>query len=167
MTWLVPVSSYPLPHRTAPFRLLPRYARRLHLLRTVPNAAHGPEPADSGPDRPGSEGQDTEAAVRAGQIAIEVVAGPATTTVFINGELDLVTKPFFAERLRLLLQKNPRRLVLDMERTSFMDCGCAQVIATAARSLPGEARLVIRHPGPGLRRVLELTGIDVCCEIEP
>jgi anti-anti-sigma factor len=148
MTWLVPVSSYPLPHRTAPFRLLPRYARRLHLLRTVPNAAHGPEPADSGPDRPGSDGQ-------------------ATTTVFINGELDLVTKPFFAERLRLLLRENPRRLVLDMERTSFMDCGCAQVIATAARSLPGEARLVIRHPGPGLRRVLELTGIDVCCEIEP
>lgn len=174
MTSLFPVSSYPLAHRKAPFRLLPRYARRLHLLRTVPYATDEPDPGPrrSEPDGPGpgrrqTDGQHIEAAVRAGQIAIEVDAGPATTTVYIDGELDLVTKPFFAERLALVLRNNPRRLVLDMERTSFMDCGCAQVIAATTRSLPADACLVIRRPGPGIRRVLELTGTDACCEIEP
>jgi anti-anti-sigma regulatory factor len=47
-----------------------------------------------------------------------------------------------------------------------MDCGSARVIAAAARSRPAGRRLVIRSPGPGVRRILELTGVDADCEIE-
>jgi anti-anti-sigma factor len=100
-------------------------------------------------------------------VKIEVLAGPLATTVIIDGELDLVTKAFLAERLTLILRENPRRLVLDVERTSFMDCGCAQVIGNAARSMPADGCLVIRRLSPGIRRVLELTGVDAYCEIEP
>lgn len=101
------------------------------------------------------------------QVTIEVMAGPLSTTVFIDGELDLVTSAFLTERLMLALRGNPRRLVLNVERTSFMDCGCAHVIGTAARSLPEDGCLVIRRLSPGIRRVLELTGVDAYCEIEP
>jgi anti-sigma B factor antagonist len=83
-----------------------------------------------------------------------------------RGELDLVTMPVFAEQLTLALRENPERLVLDMAATDFMDCGSARLIAGAARSLPEGGRLVIRRPGRGVRRMLELTGLDAYCEID-
>ncbi len=117
-----------------------------------------------------SGGPDTEAEVqdgpRTGMVTIEVEAGPGTTTIYISGELDLVTMPFLAEHLTLVLRDKPERLVFDMARTGFMDCGSARLIAGAGQWLPGGRRPVIRHPGPGVRRLLELTGFDAYCEIE-
>jgi len=122
--------------------------------------------ASSRPGRPTSSFSG-RARPRSGQVAIEVVdAGPGATAVFIRGELDLVTMPVFAEQLTLALRGNPERLVLDMASTDFMDCGSARLIAGAARSLPEGGRLVIRCPGPGVRRMLELTGLDAHCEID-
>ena len=103
---------------------------------------------------------------RSGQVAVEVDAGPGAATIFIRGELDLVTMPVFAEQLTLALRGNPERLVLDMAATDFMDCGSARLVAGAARSLPEGGRLVIRRPGRGVRRILELTGLDAYCEID-
>jgi anti-sigma B factor antagonist len=99
-------------------------------------------------------------------LAIEVDVGQEATTVFITGELDLVTMPFLAGQLALAVRGTPERLVLDLAGTAFMDCGSARVIAAAARSRPAGRRLVIRSPGPGVRRILELTGVDADCEIE-
>ena len=99
-------------------------------------------------------------------MAVEVDVGPEATTVFVYGELDLVTMAVFAEQLTLALRGNPERLVLDMAATDFMDCGSARLIAMAARSLPEGGRLVIRRPGRGVRRILELTGLDDYCEID-
>jgi anti-anti-sigma factor len=129
----------------------------------------------SGPDGSTAEqnepsGPDTEAAVRhgprTGRISIEMEAGPGTITIFVAGELDLVTMPFLAEQLTLVSRDKPGRLVFDLARTNFMDCGSARLIATAGRWLPEGRRPVIRRPCPGVRRILELTGLDACCEIE-
>jgi anti-sigma B factor antagonist len=102
----------------------------------------------------------------AGRVAIEVEVGTATTTVFISGELDLATMPFVSEQLALVRQTRPERLVLDLTRTGFLDCGSARMIVAMGRSLPAGQRLVIRRPSPGVRRILELTGLDALCEIE-
>jgi anti-anti-sigma factor len=101
-----------------------------------------------------------------GRVAIEVEVSPGTTTVFISGELDLATMPFVSEQLTLVLENRPERLVLDLTRTGFLDCGSARMIVAAGRSLPAGRRPVIRHPSPGVRRILELTGLDAHCEIE-
>jgi anti-anti-sigma factor len=101
---------------------------------------------------------------RAERVTIKVDACPGVTTVFISGELDLVTMPLLAEQVTRALQSRPRRLVFDLSGTAFMDCGSARLIAEAGRSLA--RRPVLRHPGPGVRRVLELTGLDALCEIE-
>jgi anti-anti-sigma regulatory factor len=53
-----------------------------------------------------------------------------------------------------------------LARTDFIDCGSARLIAAAGRSLPEGQRPVIRRPGPGVRRIFELTGLDALCEIE-
>jgi anti-anti-sigma factor len=113
---------------------------------------------------------DTEAEVQdgppAGRVTIETKAGPRTTTIYISGELDLVTMPLLAEHLTLVSRDKPERLVFDLGRTCFMDCGSARLIAGAGQWLPGGRRPVIRHPGPSVRRLLELTGLDAYCEIE-
>jgi anti-anti-sigma factor len=97
---------------------------------------------------------------------IEVVVGTVTTTVFISGELDLATMPFVSEQLMLVRRARPERLVLDLTRTGFLDCGSARMIVATGRSLPAGRRPVIRRPTPGVRRILELTGLDADCEIE-
>jgi anti-anti-sigma factor len=102
----------------------------------------------------------------ADRVAIEVDVGTATTTVFISGELDLATMPFVSEQLMLVRRTRPERLVLDLTRTGFLDCGSARMIVATGRSLPAGRRPVIRCPSPGVRRILELTGLDADCEIE-
>ena len=102
-----------------------------------------------------------------GRVTIEVEARPGITTIVVRGELDLVTMPVLAARLALALRDRPGRLVFDLSGTRFMDCGSARLIAAAGRWLPDGGRPVIRHPRPGVRRVLELTGLDAHCEIEP
>ena len=119
------------------------------------SAAHENEPPD-----PAGPAQD-------GRVTIEVEARPGVTTIVVKGELDLVTMPYLAAQLALAIRDRPGRLVFDLGGTHFMDCGSARLIAGAGQWLPGGGRPVIRRPGPGVRRVLELTGLDAHCEIEP
>jgi anti-anti-sigma factor len=119
------------------------------------SAAHENAPPD--PARPAQDSR----------VTIEVETGPGVTTIVVKGELDLVTMPYLATRLTLALRDRPGRLVFDLSETHFMDCGSARLIAGAGQRLRGGGRPVIRRPGPGVRRVLELTGLDAHCEIEP
>ena len=89
-----------------------------------------------------------------------------TATVVIGGELDLASLPSLAARLDRILADKPRRLVFDMTGVGFADCAAARLIASTGRSLPDGRRPVIRSPGPLVRRVLELTGLDAELEIE-
>ena len=119
------------------------------------SAAH-----ENGPPDPAGPAQD-------GRVTIEVEARPGVTMIVVKGELDLVTMPYLAAQLALATRDRPGRLVFDLGGTHFMDCGSARLIAGAGQRLPGGGRPVIRRPGPGVRRVLELTGLDAHCEIEP
>ena len=102
-----------------------------------------------------------------GRVTIEVETRPGVATVVVNGELDLVTMPYLATQLALALRDRPGRLVFDLGGTRFMDCGSARLIVGAGQRLRDGGQTVIRRPGPGVRRVLELTGLDAHCEIEP
>ncbi len=124
----------------------------------------------SGPDKPAAHGNgppDPTGPAQEGRVTIEVEARPGVTTIVVKGELDLVTMPYLATRLTLAIRDRPGRLVFDLSETHFMDCGSARLIAGAGQRLPGGGRPVIRRPGPGVRRVFELTGLDAHCEIEP
>lgn len=84
----------------------------------------------------------------------------------IAGELDLTTRPTLAEHLSAVLGTAPRRLILDLAGATFMDCGSARLIASAARFLPEGSCPIIRRPSRAVRRVFELTGFDAYLEIE-
>jgi anti-anti-sigma factor len=111
--------------------------------------------------------QDPAGPAQGSRVTIEVEARPGVTTIVVTGELDLVTMPYLSAQLTLAVRDRPGRLVFDLSGTHFMDCGSARLIAGAGQRLPGGGRPVIRRPGPGVRRVLELTGLDAHCEIEP
>ena len=104
--------------------------------------------------------------LRSGQVTIEVDVRPEATTVLIRGELDLMSLPALAEQLALVGRDGPGRLVFDLSGTHFMDCGSARLIAGSGQWRHDGRRPVIRRPGPGVRRVLGLTGLDVYCEVE-
>jgi anti-anti-sigma factor len=99
-------------------------------------------------------------------VVIEVDVKQETAVLTVTGDLDLTSRPLLAERLTAALAAVPRRLVLDLAGTSFMDAGSARVVASAGQFLACGARLVIRHPNPMVRRVLKLTGYDAGCDIE-
>ena len=111
--------------------------------------------------------QDPAGPAQGGRVTIEVEACPGIATIVVKGELDLVTMPYLSAQLALAVRDRPGRLVFDLSGTHFMDCGSARLIAGAGQRLPGGGRPVIRRPGPGVRRVFELTGLDAHCEIEP
>jgi anti-anti-sigma factor len=99
-------------------------------------------------------------------LMIEVEVSPEGATMVITGELDLTTRPLLAEHLSAILRARPRRLILDLAGTSFLDCGSARLIVSAGQFLPEGRRPVVRHPSRAVRRVLKLTGLDADCEIE-
>jgi anti-sigma B factor antagonist len=122
--------------------------------------------ANKPPGDPDADDAAPDDGLRADRVTIEVQACPGTTTILVRGELDLVTAPFLAEQLILVSQDKPGRLVFDLAGMYFMDCGSARLIAGAGHWLPDGTLPVIRCPGPGVRRILELTGLDAYCEIE-
>jgi len=99
-------------------------------------------------------------------LVIRVDASQEGVTMVITGELDLTTRPVLAEHLSAALRTGPRRLILDLAGTGFVDCGSARLIVSAARSLPEGSRLIIRRPSRAVRRMLELTRFDAYLELE-
>jgi anti-anti-sigma factor len=68
--------------------------------------------------------------------------------------------------VRFVIAESPKRLTLDLADMSFMDCSGVSVIAYALRQSPRSFEVVLRHPRPLTRTVLEITGMDGPCVIE-
>ena len=88
------------------------------------------------------------------------------STVFIHGEVDVASAPQMATRVRSVIDEQSEKLTLDLADMSFMDCSGVSVIAYALRESPEAFTVILRHPRPLIRTVLELTGMDGPCVIE-
>ena len=86
--------------------------------------------------------------------------------IFIRGDVDNSAAPRLAARLASVIKTDPRRLILDLMDTTFMNARGLAVIAQAARQLGPDRPLVLRHPTPAIHRVLRVTGLDGVCEIQ-
>jgi anti-anti-sigma factor len=73
------------------------------------------------------------------------------------GELDIATADGLKVVIDRLLLDNPTRVVIDLERLSFMDSsGIALMLQISKRVEVVETR----HPTPIVRRVIEATGLS-------
>src|SRR2546430_1029680 len=82
-------------------------------------------------------------------------------TLALEGELDFKTAPVLVERAREALDQRPPRLVLDLAELQFMDCsglGAVRMVAREQRAREPDSQVVVRSPGPTVRRLLDILG---------
>jgi len=95
---------------------------------------------------------------------VDLAGGQAT--IAVRGDLDLATTPTLAKELVPVLAARPQQLAFDLDGVDFMDCAGARLIAGAGAALPPGTRPVVRHAGPLVRRILELTGLAGHCDLD-
>jgi anti-sigma B factor antagonist len=100
--------------------------------------------------------------------SVSVTAGDGEAVVHVRGDLDCYAAP----RLRAVLSEveaaadGPRRIVLDVGQTNFMDSTGLGVLVGGVRRLRlGGGDMVLRSPSPSTRRLLEITGVTKLFEI--
>ena len=87
--------------------------------------------------------------------------------VSLCGELDLASAPELRACLESLLEGGAHSVVIDLEGLAFCDStGISALVRAVNQARRGGRRLVLRRPRPGVRRVLEITGVTSVLEIE-
>jgi anti-sigma B factor antagonist len=83
--------------------------------------------------------------------------------VDVGGELDLYTAPSFRDSvLQAAAEADPPRVIIDFSRLGFIDSsGLGAIVACLKNLRERGGELTLAAPqGSGLRRLLELTGLD-------
>lgn len=94
-----------------------------------------------------------------GLIADQLLLDDRTVVVALAGDLDLWSAPHLKTELCDLLAAGRGRLVVDVERVSFMDSTALGVMVGVHRRLTGEQRMAIAAPTPPVLRIFELSGL--------
>ena len=80
--------------------------------------------------------------------------------VRVDGELDIATAPALVEALERLVERDDRRIVVDLTGCGFLDSRGSRALALTARDADGPQIGVVCPPeNRAVRRVLELVGI--------
>jgi len=84
------------------------------------------------------------------------------TVVTIYGEIDLYTAPrLHSELAAVLAEGTPARLVIDMSGVEFCDSTGMNVLLSCLRRMRERGgELEIAAPRPGVRKILQVTGLD-------
>ena len=87
--------------------------------------------------------------------------------VTLSGELDLASAPELQACLEDVVADGATTVVVDLDDLAFCDStGISALVRAAHHARSGGRRLVLRRPRPGVRRVLEITGVTSVLEIE-
>lgn len=86
---------------------------------------------------------------------------PGTVRIAVTGEIDLSNAGVLhAGLLAVLSAQLPERIVIDLAKVTFMDCGGLTVLVVVGNAAAQTGcRLRITNPQPVVRRVLDLTGL--------
>ncbi|MGA3148836.1 MAG: STAS domain-containing protein [Acidimicrobiales bacterium] len=77
--------------------------------------------------------------------------------LFLTGELDIVSVDGVKEVISELFASNPRRVVFDLERLTFMDSSGIALMLQLSRRVDS---VEVVNATPIVRRVIEATGLD-------
>ena len=87
--------------------------------------------------------------------------------VVVNGELDVDTTPLLRAELTILRRSGERQVVIDLREATLMDSSAVGALwVSAARYQEAKADLVLRAPSPGIRQVIDLTGLGAVLPVE-
>jgi anti-anti-sigma factor len=86
--------------------------------------------------------------------------------VHLHGELDVSSCGVLRARLGSLIDRGVRDLMVDLSGISFIDSAELGVLIGALKRLQSEdGRLSLTSPSRGVRKVLEITGLNTILEI--
>ena len=90
-----------------------------------------------------------------------------TLRVELRGEVAFATADTLRESIRDAVDRaRPALVLMDLSKVTFMDSSGMHILAAAdARARRSDTRLVIAHPTPSVRRLLELTGMNEVLQI--
>lgn len=77
-----------------------------------------------------------------------------------QGRLDALASPDLSEALRVPVQSDQPRIVLDLSATPYVSSAGLRVIVQAAKQVMGRGKLAICGLTPTVRQVFELAGFD-------
>lgn len=79
----------------------------------------------------------------------------------VTGEVDLRTSPHLRNRLLQLIEKHPKRLVIDLANVSYMDSsGVGTMVEIKRRLERSGGQVILAGLQPRVRSVFEITQLD-------
>ena len=101
-------------------------------------------------------------------LRVTPVADPAGTRVRLAGELDITTGGHLVDVVCSLPAQAGSEVRLDVAELTFIDVvGLTALLRSRAHVLRGGGRLLVLHPSPLLRRMLDITGLGDILLAEP
>ncbi len=91
----------------------------------------------------------------------EITRSKNAIVVAVIGELDVATAPWLDDQLSLALASNAARVIVELERVTFIDAHGLRLLMRHARSREHGDRVAIESPSFPVQRMLALTGVDV------
>jgi anti-anti-sigma factor len=99
-------------------------------------------------------------------VTISALRERGDTILVVRGDVDMATASFLWESVEHVLPDS-ERVIVDLSDVDFLDSSGLSVFVRAHRRLrEAGGALVLRSPNPGVRRVLELTGLAQVLTIE-
>ena len=100
-------------------------------------------------------------------LRIEVADTTSPTTVVLTGEIDVSTSGRVREALIAVSNSGETKVVIDMTNVTFMDStGLAAIVGPLKRFRSMNGEIVLRSPGRGVQKVLEVSGLTRVFTIE-
>lgn len=86
---------------------------------------------------------------------------PRTVVIALEGEVDLANAPAFQEELTNRIDSGARRVVVDLQETTFFDSTALRVLLAGNRELGARnGRLLVVCAEPRIRKIFTVTGLD-------
>jgi anti-sigma B factor antagonist len=93
--------------------------------------------------------------------------GADAYVVSVSGELDIATADRLAEELERTVERNARRVIVDLVGLTFIDSVALGVLTEEARRLRSTGgTCIVVSQDPRILRVFEITGLDRIFRIE-
>src|SRR5262249_22810782 len=89
----------------------------------------------------------------------EIIRSQDATVLAVIGELDLATAPWLEGQLALALASSPGRVILELDRVTFIDAHGLRLLEHHTQSAEHGERVRIERPSFPVRRMFALTGM--------
>jgi anti-sigma B factor antagonist len=100
------------------------------------------------------------------EFRISVRDDDGTTTVVVEGEVDVATAPALRDELYRLIERGQQRIVVDLGAMEFIDStGLGVFVGALKRSREGGGELELRSLRPAARKIFDITGLSTAFTI--